>query len=63
MKVRDIVKLLKKDGWYLIPRTGTSHKQFKHPTKVGRVTVSGNDGDDIAPGTLKSIMRQAQIER
>jgi predicted RNA binding protein YcfA (HicA-like mRNA interferase family) len=35
MKVRDIIKQIEKDGWYMLPRTGTSHRQFKHPVKPG----------------------------
>lgn len=61
MKVRDLLALLRADGWYLVEQRG-SHRQFKHPTKPGRATVSGHEGDDLARGTLKSILRQAQLE-
>lgn len=61
MKVRDILKLLRKDGWYLVPSRG-GHRQFKHPTKLGRVTVSGKMSDDVAPGTLNSILKQAGLK-
>lgn len=61
MKVRDVVKRLQDDGWYLA-RTKGSHRQFKHPTKQGIATVSGNMGVDVPIGTLKKIWRQAQIE-
>jgi predicted RNA binding protein YcfA (HicA-like mRNA interferase family) len=40
MKVRDVVKRLERDGWYLVPSKG-GHRQFKHPTKRGKVTVPG----------------------
>lgn len=60
MKVREILKLLKEDGWYLVTTEG-SHRQFKHPGKLGRVTVSGHPSDDIHPKTLKSIMTQAGL--
>lgn len=40
-----------------------SHRQFKHPTKPGRVTIGGNPGDDIAPGTLNSILKQAGLKK
>jgi len=56
MKVRDILALLRADGWYLA-RTRGDHRQFKHPTKQGLVTVSGHLSHDIAPGTLNSIMK------
>jgi len=40
-----------------------SHRQYKHPTKPGRVTIAGNLNDDIAPGTLNSILKQAQLKK
>jgi len=60
MKIRDIIKLIKSDGWYKTAQAG-SHRQFKHPVKKGRVTIAGHTGDDIAPGTLNSILKQAKI--
>ncbi|MDP3024658.1 MAG: type II toxin-antitoxin system HicA family toxin [candidate division Zixibacteria bacterium] len=61
MKVRDIIKLIEKNGWYLIATKG-SHRQYKHPTKVGRVTIAGHPNDDLAPGTLNSIFKQARMK-
>lgn len=61
MKVREVIKMLEDDGWYLA-RTRGSHRQFKHPEKAGTVTVSGNLGVDMPIGTLKSVLRQAQLE-
>ena len=61
-KIRDILELLKRDGWIEIAIRG-SHRQFKHPTKPGRVTVPGKPGDDVAPGTLNSILKQARLKR
>jgi predicted RNA binding protein YcfA (HicA-like mRNA interferase family) len=61
MKVRDVVRTLEQDGWYLVATRG-SHRQFKHATKTGRVTVAGNPNDDLAPGTLNSILKQAQLK-
>ncbi|CAD5969069.1 hypothetical protein PCC9214_03689 [Planktothrix tepida] len=60
MKVKDIIKRLEQDGWYLA-RTQGSHRQFKHTLKSGLVTVPGKPSDDLAPGTLNSIIKQAQI--
>ncbi len=60
MKVRDVIRLLKRDGWRLVDVEG-SHRQFKHPTKPGRVTVSGGLGDDMPKGTFASVRRQAQL--
>lgn len=62
MKVSEILRLLTQDGWILIETRG-SHRQFKHPTKPGRVTVPGKPSDDIAPGTLNSVLKQAQLKR
>ena len=62
MKVGDAIKILEKDGWYLVRQKG-SHKQFKHKLKKGLVTISGHKAsDEIATGTMKSIFKQAQID-
>lgn len=53
--------MLEDDDWYLA-RTRGSHRQFKHPEKAGTVTVSGNLGIDMPIGTLKSVLRQSQLE-
>lgn len=58
MKIYEILAMLKDDGWYLVATKG-SHRQFKHPTKPGRVTVPGKPSDDVAPGTKSSIFKQA----
>ncbi|KAB2876037.1 MAG: type II toxin-antitoxin system HicA family toxin [Burkholderiaceae bacterium] len=61
MKVGEILRLLQADGWYLVATRG-SHRQFKHPAKPGRVTVPGKPSDDLAPGTLNSILKQAGLK-
>ena len=61
MKIRDVIRLLEEDGWYLHATSG-SHRQFKHRTKPGRVTVPGKPSDDVAPGTLNSVLKQAQLK-
>ncbi len=61
-KVADILRMLHDDGWRLVATRG-SHRQFKHPVKAGRVTVHGRPGDDISPGTLNSIFKQAGLKR
>jgi len=61
MKIRDVLKLLRDDGWYLARQRG-SHQQYKHPTKPGLVTVAGKPNDDLAPGTLNSILKQAELK-
>jgi len=61
MRCRDIIKLIEADGWYLVRQKG-SHKQYKHPTKEGLVTIACHkESDDIAPGTLNSILKQAKL--
>jgi predicted RNA binding protein YcfA (HicA-like mRNA interferase family) len=61
MKVSDILTLLRNDGWMLVATRG-SHRQFKHPNKSGRVTVAGKPRDDLAPGTLNSVLKQAGLK-
>ena len=53
--------MIEADGWYLITTRG-SHRQYKHPSKPGRVTVAGKPGDDLAPGTLDRILKQAGLK-
>jgi len=61
-KVRDAIRQIEQDGWYLV-RTRGDHRQYKHPSKPGRVTVPGKLSDDLAPGTLNSIPKQSQVRR
>ena len=60
-KVRDAIRLLAEDGWVL-RRTRGSHRQYKHPTKPGTVTVAGAPNDDVDPGTWQSILKQAGLK-
>lgn len=60
-KVRDVLRLLEQDGWFLVATRG-SHRQYKHPAKPGRVTIAGKSGHDVAPGTLSSILKQAGLK-
>ncbi len=63
MKARDVIKLIEDDGWFLVRQRG-SHKQYKHQTKKGLVTIAAHKmSDEVAPGTLNSILKQAQIKR
>jgi predicted RNA binding protein YcfA (HicA-like mRNA interferase family) len=61
LKVREVIRLLSDDGWFL-KRTRGSHRQYKHPKKLGLVTVPGNMNDELAPGTLNSILKQAGLK-
>jgi predicted RNA binding protein YcfA (HicA-like mRNA interferase family) len=62
MKVAEVLHMLREDGWFLAATRG-SHRQFKHHTKSGRVTVPGKASDDLAPGTLNSILKQAGLKK
>jgi predicted RNA binding protein YcfA (HicA-like mRNA interferase family) len=61
MKVKDVIRLLENDGWFLVATRG-SHRQFKHPVRPGRVTVTGKPSEDLAPGTLNSILKQSGLK-
>ncbi len=62
MKVREVLKLLRFDGWWLVRQRG-SHRHFRHDQKPGIVTVAGKPNEDLHPKTLASILRQAQLEQ
>ena len=62
MKVDEVIRRLEQDGWFLVGTRG-SHRQYKHTVKAGRVTVAGKPSDDLAPGTLGSIFKQAQLKK
>jgi predicted RNA binding protein YcfA (HicA-like mRNA interferase family) len=62
VKVSEILRLLADEGWLLVATRG-SHRQFKHPVKPGRVTVPGRPSDELAPGTLNSIRKQAGLKK
>lgn len=61
MKVRDVLKRLRKDGWQVVRQTG-SHRILKHPVKQGIVVVAGHPSKEMATGTLKSVWKQAELE-
>src|SRR5208282_1027644 len=61
MKVRDIIRLLERDGWALL-RTKGSHRQYKHPIKAGRVTLPGQPNDDLPPGTFEQRLEAGRFE-
>ncbi len=62
MKVRDLITLIEADGWFEV-RTKGSHRQFRHPTKPGTVTVAGKPNVDLPPGTLNSALKQAGLKK
>jgi predicted RNA binding protein YcfA (HicA-like mRNA interferase family) len=61
MKVREIIKIIEADGWFLV-RTKGDHRQYHHPEKSGTVTVAGKFSVDVPPGTLNSILKQAGLK-
>ena len=62
MKVAGILRMLHEGGWYLVATRG-SHCQFRHSSKPGRVTVPGKPSDDLAQGTLNSILKQSGLRK
>ena len=61
MKVSEILRIIHNDGWKLVATKG-SHRQFAHASKPGRVTVPGKPSDDLAIGTLNSVLKQAGLK-
>jgi predicted RNA binding protein YcfA (HicA-like mRNA interferase family) len=61
VKVRDVIKMIEKDGWFIV-RTKGSHRQFKHKIRTGLVTIAGKPSGELAPGTLNSVLRQAGLK-
>ena len=61
MKIRDIIRMIEKDGW-IISRTRGSHRQYRHPTKPATVTIAGHPADEVHPKTLRSILKQAGLK-
>jgi predicted RNA binding protein YcfA (HicA-like mRNA interferase family) len=61
-KVREAIRAIEQDGWYQVKSKG-SHRQFKHRTKPGRVTIAGKPSDDLAPKTFESILKQAGLKK
>jgi len=62
VKVRELIALIEADEWSEV-RTKGSHRQFRHPTKPGTVTVAGKPGVDVPPGTLNSVLKQASLKK
>jgi predicted RNA binding protein YcfA (HicA-like mRNA interferase family) len=61
MKVREVIRLLEKHGWIEMRSRG-SHRHFKHPNQPLVVTVPGNEGKELAPGTLNAILKKAGLK-
>lgn len=61
MKVSEILKILKKDGWYLY-RNGSKHDIYRHPTKENQIPVPRHKGQELAKGTEQSILKDAGLK-
>jgi predicted RNA binding protein YcfA (HicA-like mRNA interferase family) len=61
MKVRDIIKMIEDDGWFLVA-TRDSNRQYKYPVKTGRATIAGHANDEVASGTLNRALKQAKLK-
>jgi predicted RNA binding protein YcfA (HicA-like mRNA interferase family) len=62
MKVKELIKRIEADGWVEARQRG-SHRQYKHPTKPGTVTISGKPNIDVPPGTLNNVLKQAGLKK
>jgi len=62
VKVRDVIIMVEADGWRIVTQRG-SHRQYKHPSKKGKVTIAGHPSAEAAPKTLKSILEQAGLKK
>jgi predicted RNA binding protein YcfA (HicA-like mRNA interferase family) len=61
MKVREVIRMLEKAGWTEMRSKG-SHRHFRHPDRGVVITVPGNDGKELAPGTLNDILKKAGLK-
>jgi predicted RNA binding protein YcfA (HicA-like mRNA interferase family) len=62
MKVKELIKLIENDGWFLV-RINGSHRQFHHSVKSGTVTIAGKESIEIPKGTLNSVLKQAGLKK
>jgi predicted RNA binding protein YcfA (HicA-like mRNA interferase family) len=60
-KIREIIKILINQGWYLARQNGTSHRQFKHSTIRRTATVDGKSSEDVSIDNLKSMEKQTGL--
>jgi predicted RNA binding protein YcfA (HicA-like mRNA interferase family) len=61
MRVREVIKLIEASGWFIVRMKG-SHRQYKHPDRQGVVTIAGNLDDELAKGTLNSVLKQSGLK-
>jgi predicted RNA binding protein YcfA (HicA-like mRNA interferase family) len=60
--VRQVIEIIEADGWYLFRHRASSHRQFKHPTKPGKVTINGKLSDDVDKKLENWIFKQARLK-
>ncbi len=60
--IRDMIEILRKDGWIQVTQRG-SHRQFKHPSKPGKVTVDGKESIAVDVWLWNSMLRQAGLKK
>jgi len=61
-KVKELLALIEADGWFQVRQRG-SHRQYRHPSKAGTVTVAGKPSVEVPPGTLNSVLKQAGLKK
>jgi predicted RNA binding protein YcfA (HicA-like mRNA interferase family) len=61
MKVKEVIKMIEGEGWFMVRRKG-SHRQYRHSDRKGLVTIAGNLNDEIAQGTLNSVLKQSGLK-
>ena len=61
MKVREVIQIVEQNGWFQVAQRG-SHRQFKHPSKPGKVTIAGHPAADMDKGTYNNILKQAGLK-
>lgn len=61
-KVKEMIKIIESDGWFLKAHKGTSHRQYSHPFKKGKVTINGKESDDLDHFLVNSILKQAGLK-
>ncbi len=61
-KVRDAMRIVRKDGWVMVKSKGGSHRQYRHSAKPGKVTINGHESDDLDVWLWNSIMVQAGLK-
>ncbi len=62
MKIKELLKILKKDGWYLY-KNGSRHDLYRHPSKLGQIPIPRHGAKEVAKGTEQNILKQAGLKK